>query len=112
MVELIRFELGNDTSVLVETADATLVRQHSGNLDSRDGGPLEDKLAGAAEAAEAVSNALRDRLSPDELTLELGLKVSGQANWFIGKAASEGTLKVTLKWKKNDVDSSISNPSL
>jgi hypothetical protein len=33
------------------------------------------------------------------VSLEFGLKVSGEVNWwFFAKAQGEGTIKVTLKW--------------
>lgn len=101
MAEFVRFELEDGTSVLVETEETGLVKRHGGDADPIEGGALGDKLVGAAETAEMVSKTLRQRLAPDELTLELGLKVSGQANWFVAKAQTEGNIKVTLKWKND-----------
>jgi hypothetical protein len=38
-------------------------------------------------------------LRPEEITLEFGLKVSGEVNWwFFAKNQAEGTIKVTVKW--------------
>jgi NTP-dependent ternary system trypsin peptidase co-occuring protein len=108
VAEFVRFELEDGTSVLVETAESDLVRQHASDQKPTEGGVLGDKLVGAAETAEVVSKTLRQRLSPDELTLELGLKVSGQANWFVAKAQTEGTIKVTLKWKHDTPPASSS----
>jgi NTP-dependent ternary system trypsin peptidase co-occuring protein len=101
VADFVEFELPDGALVLFETADSDLVRHHGADAKPTEGGALGEKLTGAAETAEAVSKALRERLSPDELTLELGLKVSGQANWFVAKAQSEGTIKVTLKWRNN-----------
>jgi hypothetical protein len=57
------------------------------------------RLRGVAEAAEQVARELRARLVPDEVSMEFGLKVSGEMNWwFFAKSQGEGTIKVTLKW--------------
>lgn len=97
MADLVRFELEDGTSVLFEAADGGVVRV--GGSDAVDGGNLHEKLAAAARTAQAVSAALREKVSPDELSLELGLKVSGQARWFVAQTQAEGSLKVTLKWR-------------
>ena len=87
MAELVRFTLDDGSVVLFEAAESGLVAQ---------------------EAAEEVSGALRSRLGPDEVTLEFGLKVSGEASWwFFAKAATEGTIKVTLKWSGDSRESSL-----
>jgi hypothetical protein len=101
LADFVQFELEDGASVLFETADSDLVRRHSADAQPTEGGALGEKLVGAAETAQAVSETLRERLSPDELTLELGLKVSGQANWFVAKAQTEGNIKVTLKWRND-----------
>lgn len=98
MADFVQFELEDGTPVLFETEESNLVRRHGGAGELSEGGALGEKLTGAAETAQAVSKTLRERLHPDELTLELGLKVSGQANWFVAKAQTEGNIKVTLKW--------------
>ena len=38
-------------------------------------------------------------VAPDEVQVKFGLKVSGEANWWVAKAATEGNLEVTLTWK-------------
>ncbi len=36
---------------------------------------------------------------PDQVSLEFGLKVSGEVNWwFFAKSQAEGTIRVTLTW--------------
>ena len=62
---------------------------------------MTERLQGVAEAAEQVAGSLRSRLAPDEVSLEFGLKVSGEVNWFFAKAHSGGTIKVILKWAGN-----------
>ena len=56
-----------------------------------EGGRLTERLQGVAEAAEQVAGSLRSRLAPDEVSLEFGLKVSGEVNWwFFAKSAGRG----------------------
>ena len=102
MAEFVRFTLDDGSNVIFESAESDLVAQHGGPLDVREGGRLTERLQGVAEAAEQVAGSLRSRLVPDEVSLEFGLKVSGQVNWwFFAKSAGEGTIKVTLKWAGN-----------
>jgi Trypsin-co-occurring domain 1 len=99
VAEFVRFTLDDGSVVVFESAESDLVALHGGAPEVRDGGKLTQRLQGVAEAAEQVSGSLRSRLVPDEVALEFGLKVSGEMNWwFFAKAATEGTIKVTLKW--------------
>lgn len=53
----------------------------------------------AVDAARVVIEQVR-RAAPDEAEVSFGIKVSGQANWFIAKAATEANFEVRLAWKK------------
>ena len=99
MAEFVRYTMDDGSVVVFESAESDLVAQHGGAPEVRDGGRLTARLQGVAEAAEQVAGSLRSRLVPDEVSLEFGLKVSGEMNWwFFAKAATEGTIKVTVKW--------------
>ena len=99
VTEFVRFTLADGSAVLFEAAESELVRVHGGQPEVREGGRLSERLHGVAEAAEQIAGQLRSRLAPDEVSLEFGLKVSGEVNWwFFAKSAGEGTIKVTLKW--------------
>jgi Trypsin-co-occurring domain 1 len=102
VAEFVRYTLDDGTEVVFESAESELVRLHGGEPDVREGGRLSERLRGVAEAAEQVAGELRSRLGPEEISLEFGLKVAGEINWwFFAKAQSEGTIKVTLKWAGN-----------
>ena len=106
VAEFVRFTLDDGSVVMFESAESDLVAQHGGQPEVRDGGKLTARLQGVAEAAEQVAGSLRSRLAPDEVSLEFGLKVSGEMNWwFFAKAATEGTIKVTLKWSGTAAES-------
>jgi hypothetical protein len=99
MAEFVKFTLDDGSEVFFESAESDLVEMHGGEPEVTDGGPLHARLAAVASAAEQVSASLRERLAPDEVSLEFGLKVSGEVNWwFFAKHQAEGTIKVTLKW--------------
>jgi hypothetical protein len=101
MAEFLRFTLDDGSEVMFESAESDLVAPRGGQPTVRDGGRLTERLHAVAEAAEEVAGSLRSRLVPDEVSLEFGLKVSGEVNWFFAKAQGEGTIKVTLKWAGN-----------
>ncbi len=99
MAEFVRFTLDDGSVVVFESAESDLVAAHGGAPEVREGGRLTARLRGVAEAAEEIAESLRSRLAPDEVSLEFGLKVSSEVNWwFFAKAQGEGTIKVTVKW--------------
>src|SRR4051794_30012368 len=99
MADFIRYELDGNTEVIFESAEADLVALRGGQAEVADGGSLQGRLQAVAGAAEVVSDSLRQRLTPDEVTLEFGIKVSGELNWwFFAKNQAEATINVTLKW--------------
>lgn len=59
-----------------------------------EGGRLTARLQAVAEAAEQVAETLRSRLVPDQVSLEFGLKVSGELSWwFFAKARAKAPSK-------------------
>lgn len=67
-------------------------------------GRVREAVAPAIEGAMAVLVKAREA-APDEIEVKFGIKVSGNANWLIAKAASEGNFEVTLTWKPDGVGS-------
>jgi hypothetical protein len=101
VAEFIRFTLDDGSEVLFEAAESDLVELHGGDADVVDGGRLQTRLQSVATAAEEVASSLREKLAPDQVALEFGLKVSGGVNWwFFAKHQAEGTIKVTLTWSR------------
>jgi len=99
MAEFVKFTLDDGSEVFFESAESDLVEMRGGGPKIANGGPLTTRLTGVAEAAGQVAESLRERLAPHEVSLEFGVKVSGELNWwFFAKNQAEGTIKVTLKW--------------
>jgi hypothetical protein len=104
MADFVQFTLDDGSEVTFECAESDLVARRGGPPLVREGGRLTERLRAVAEAAEQVSGSLRSRLAPDEVSLEFGLKVSGEVSWwFFAKSQGEGTIKVTLKWAGNQM---------
>ena len=64
-------------------------------------GRVKDAVAPAVEGARAVLEKVKEA-APDEIEVKFGIKVSGTANWFVAKAATEGNFEITLTWKPGD----------
>jgi hypothetical protein len=84
--------------------DETVVRfEIEPSVDFRPAGPdeiagrIREAVAPAVEGARAVLEKVKDA-APDEIEVKFGIKVSGTANWFVAKAATEGNFEITLTW--------------
>ncbi|AZI42463.1 DNA/RNA non-specific endonuclease [Deinococcus psychrotolerans] len=82
-----------------------------------DGGPFlqvgETRQAALKKALPTltdISQTLQDINQPDELWLQLGLKVTADANIILARLGTEGTLNVTLKWLNTLPDGSKKPP--
>jgi Trypsin-co-occurring domain 1 len=101
MADFVKYELDDGSEVYFESAEASLVSLRGGDAEVVDAGKLGDRLSHIAEAADQVSKGLRERLKPEEIELEFGVKISGEVGWwFFAKASGEASINVTLTWKK------------
>lgn len=98
MTDFVRYTLEDGSQVVFESAESGLVEWHGGPAGPAEGGRLQEQLKHVSSAASEVAEALRSRLTPDEVELKFGLKVSGEASWFFAKSQAEGTIEVTLRW--------------
>jgi hypothetical protein len=62
---------------------------------------VRDAVEPAVEAAKAVLARFKEA-GPDTVEVKFGVKVTGEANWIVAKAAAEGTFEVTLTWTPSD----------
>jgi Trypsin-co-occurring domain 1 len=63
-------------------------------------GRVRAAAAPAIEAAREILTQARE-LAPHGVEVKFGVKVTGTANWFIARAATEGNFEVTLSWRPN-----------
>lgn len=61
-------------------------------------GHVREAVTPAIEGAKAVLAKAREA-APDEIQVKFGIKVSGNTNWLIARAATEGNFEITLTWK-------------
>jgi hypothetical protein len=61
-------------------------------------GKIREAVEPAVEGAKVVLERVREA-GPDEIAVKFGIKVSGDMNWLIAKAATEANFEVTLTWK-------------
>jgi hypothetical protein len=60
-------------------------------------GQVRKAVTPAVEAAKAVLEQVKG-IAPDGVELKFGVKVTGEANWIVAKAATEGSFEITLSW--------------
>ena len=60
-------------------------------------GQVTKAVEPAVEAAKAVLERVKE-IKPDGVELKFGVKVTGEANWVVAKAATEGNFEITLNW--------------
>lgn len=60
-------------------------------------GQVRKAVEPAVEAAKAVLEKVKE-ISPDGAEVKFGVKVTGEANWVVAKAATEGSFEITLNW--------------
>jgi len=64
-------------------------------------GKVRDAVGPAVEAAREVLDKVK-QLAPSEVEVTFGIKVSGDANWIIARAAADASFEVTLTWSPKD----------
>lgn len=100
MTEVVRFELAEGSTALVEVDDDNLGiervnRGRDGMIEA--GHRLTEALGSVRDAARASREVLQT-LSPGHVELEFGVKLAGEAGAIIAKTAAEGHFTVTLTW--------------
>ena len=109
MDNLIPFTLddGNVVLIQVDPTDDGPYRQVSRDGDNDLVSRTSHKLATAIEpirsTAESILNAFKNFSSqPDEVSIELSVKITSEANVIITKGSIEGNFKITVKWQHKD----------
>jgi hypothetical protein len=110
MTELVAFSVPGADPVLAEVDGPQWTeRVTTGGIGPvgrpRDGGreipiPFESHLQSVRAAAVAALDAFRASLTPDEIKLTFGVKLTAEAGAIIAKTVLEGNLGVELVWKR------------
>jgi Trypsin-co-occurring domain 1 len=101
---------GSDESVEIQVSrtEVQSLSESGVVLASDDGSRFEAVTFSLASAMDGVMPALRVVLgrlragvhSPDEITMELGLQVGGEAGVFFAKGTAGATVAVTMTWRR------------
>jgi hypothetical protein len=104
MKNVIQYELPDGTPISIETEEADQGSQRvSRGKEGKEGFVQADKrfsdaMAHIKPTAEYVLQAFRDMQTPDEITLDFGIKFRADAGVVFASASSQATFQVTLKW--------------
>lgn len=104
MSQLIRVPLEDGGFLVVETNDALVgpvPAARTGEVVATAVQTLEEGLDTLQPALTRLLDKLR-AVSPQEVTVELGIKLSTKAGVVIAQAAGEANFKVTLLWRQGE----------
>lgn len=93
--ETVSYRVGESTVVRFEIDPPPGWSPASGKRDLT--AQVRDAVAPAVEAAKTVLDQIK-AISPDGVEVTFGIKVTGEANWIVAKAAAEGSFGVKLTW--------------
>jgi Trypsin-co-occurring domain 1 len=95
--QVVTYALDDSTTVSFEVEPAPGFRPAgAGEVIGR----VQSAVGPAVEAAKLVLDRVRE-VRPDQVELKFGIKVSGNANWLVARAATEGNFEITLTWARD-----------
>jgi len=101
MSELVRYRVANGPDVVVEVDDDQAALLPAGRRPGEVAGEaaktFEEAIAAIGPATEQIRVQLW-KLAPQELSIEVGIKLTVEAGAIIAKAGGEANFKATLKW--------------
>ena len=105
MSQLVRMDLADGGSVLVEVEDAAsehVVRGgRAADLVTDAGDTLEHALDQLGPIVKGVVTRLREAADwPDEVTVEFSIKLSADANVIIARTAGEANFRISMRWSQ------------
>lgn len=105
MTKLVRFDVGNGETVLVEVDEVATdgikpVSKLPGELAAKARQTLSEALDGIAPMIRTVKNRLSAMTDPaDEVEVKFSVKLSGEIDAVVTKVGGEANYEITLKWK-------------
>ena len=103
--ELIPFEAEDGAIFMVEVEDNSRTTRSGRGNEPEEKAPkrFEKALAPLKSVAGLVMNKIREiKDSPEEVTLEMGVKLTAEAGAVLTKAGGEAHFKLTIKWKNEE----------
>ena len=105
MSQLVRMDLADGGSVLVEVTDTDSAPVTRGgrvdDLVTDAGATLESALDQLGPVVKGVVTRLREAADwPDDVTVEFSIKLSADANVIIARTAGEANFKISMHWSR------------
>jgi hypothetical protein len=99
LVQLVRFDLGDDGSIVAEVDDTDpgVDRAARGADRIR---TAQASLTQVRSLATAALHQLKDIESPDEVELEFGIRLTVTAGAVLASSSVDGHIQVRLTWKR------------
>ncbi len=101
MARLVEFDLDDGGTMLVEVDDGGGSKLASGTPEKAEKS-FEEAVKVIQPVGRSVLAQVRE-LKPQEVTVEVGIKLSAKAGAILASTAAEGHCKVTLKWMPDAV---------
>ena len=106
MAYLVEFPMADGQSVIVEMDDEQAVgftpaAVQPGEIAATAAASFESAVDRLLPAMQVISDRMR-QLTPAELTVAVGVKLTAEAGVIIAKASGEANFTVTLKWTGKD----------
>ena len=97
MSQIITYELDDGTTVGFEVEPTGQEFQNASpdEVFGKIAKAVQPAIDGALVVLEKVKKA-----APDEVEIKFGVKASGDVNWLVARAATEGNFEITLTWKR------------
>jgi Trypsin-co-occurring domain 1 len=103
--QVVTYQLDDSTLVRFEIEPPSGFQPASGATIA---GRVQEAITPALKTAQLLLDRIKD-LTPDEVEVKFGLKVSGKFDWLVAKAASEGNFEIRLTWKPDSHSDSADN---
>jgi hypothetical protein len=94
--DIVSYQLDDSSVVRFEIERQPGFRPAGG--DHKIAGKVQDAIVPVVEAAKIILDKVREA-APDEVEVTFGVKVGGQMDWIIARAASEANFEIKLSWR-------------
>jgi hypothetical protein len=72
-------------------------------------GQVRSAVEPAVKAAKAVLEQIKE-IAPDTVEVKFAIKVTGEANWIVAKAGTEGSFEITMTWQEKSNPTAATPP--
>jgi hypothetical protein len=105
MTQLVEFVTDDGGKILAEIADTAEIEHMAGNTGEivrRASESFESAISGVKRAASALINTVRELPMPaDKIELDLALKASAKAGFYLAAADANAQIKIKLTWSRS-----------